>query len=488
MNFDRKDQSTDEFFKEKLQNLDFGPQEHLWAGIEKSLDENTSKQKLFGLPWIANLIIGLSLISFSLMASYKYGYYVAEKKAEEIIKQRLKSNPNQNSNILSDNNLNDNDLGDINLSSKSQNSNASTSKIQKSIDSDLSKSESKVSTNQKPSLSTKTATSIKETNVFDKGNVIKDREDGVTGDLRFSEDKMNNSNEDHIIKTSPGQWTSTNQREEMEIVEPLMNRPWLVSNTKRKRSTLKNHIKDDPCNLVERHVKRDRIYLDFYFAPEISKRTIEPVYPNSKDYADRRNADEKFVRSHSMGVRGSYVLKNGLAFRTGFNYSEIKERFNFVSETQLIQIIRKDDKGNPIDTVHQEVDIVENIYNYYKFYDLPFVLGYEIDLADFVFSVNGGVSVNLMTKRSGFIYEPNSKEKFDLIEGSLEGNQFFKNNVGMSLVGSFGLNYKMSRGLMLLAEPSVRYYLGSITTDKYPLKQNYIQFGLIAGLRYQFIR
>ncbi|MBK7810430.1 MAG: hypothetical protein IPI50_04175 [Saprospiraceae bacterium] len=488
MNFDRKDQSMDQFFREKLENLDFGPQEHLWAGIEKSLDENSSRKKLFGLPWISNLIIGLSLVSFSLMASYKYGYYVAEKKTEEKAKQKLKNIPyeNKTANIEGDNNMISKALEQEILVPEVQEANKTNSFSQKSDYTTKSKVKNIIATKKDLEKFTLATTEVDNNNILAKKNGFEEQNKGVTFDN--SEEIINKEKEVQNIKTSSDQWASTKQRDEISMVDPLQNRPWLVSNTKRKRSTLKHHIKEDPCNLVERHVKRDRIYLDFYFAPEISKRTIVPVYPNSKDYADRRNADEKFVRSHSMGVRGSYVLKNGLAFRTGFNYSEIKERFNFVTETQLIQIIRKDDKGNPIDTVHQQVDIVENIYNYYKFYDLPFVLGYEIDLADFVFSINGGVAVNLMTRRTGFVYEPNSKEKFSLTEGSLEGKQFFKNNVGMSLVGSFGLNYKMSRGLMLLAEPSVRYYLGSITTDNYPLKQNYIQFGLIAGLRYQFIR
>ncbi|MBK9270908.1 MAG: hypothetical protein IPM48_04875 [Saprospiraceae bacterium] len=493
MSFDNRDHITDRLFKDRLDQLDLGPQKHLWDGIEKALDAEQSNRKIFGLPWFTNLIIGLSLVSFSLLAAYKYGYHAATKKMESIHQTKAEPvaneiDPEATMEIIPTQRETENgpdskesslDIGieqeklgivkDLMATGQKKTPKGSLEKT-KALDNDSFKDISDTE---------------KEINVSNKDNKAL-----ALGDLNENKDDLTHSfsKEGEMMESGSIHWNTTASREKIETVESIPSRPWMVGNSKRKKPVLRGHIKDDPCNLVQRFVKRDKIYLDFYYAPEISKRTIEAVYPNSLEYADKRNTDEKFIKAYSMGIRGSYAFKNGLALRTGFNYSEIKERFDFVSETQLIQIIRKDDQGNPIDTVHQEVDIIENIYNRYKFYDVPFVMGYEMDLADFLFSVNAGVAVNLMTRRSGFIYMPNGKDRLNLEHGASEGNQYFKNNVGMSLVGSFGLNYKMSRGLMLLAEPSVRYYLGSITTDKYPLKQNYIQFGLIAGLRYQFVR
>lgn len=85
------------------------------------------------------------------------------------------------------------------------------------------------------------------------------------------------------------------------------------------------------------------------------------------------------------------------------------------------------------------------------------------------------------------IYGPDLSSKLNL-SSAVEGNQqIFKDNAGISLLASFGLNYKIGRGFMLLAEPSMRYYLGSLTDSQYPISQKYIQFGLIAGLRYQLV-
>lgn len=51
--------------------------------------------------------------------------------------------------------------------------------------------------------------------------------------------------------------------------------------------------------------------------------------------------DETFIKAFSVGSRVSMVSSKGLSLRTGINYSEIKERFNFVKGTQLITLIKR---------------------------------------------------------------------------------------------------------------------------------------------------
>jgi len=498
MSFEGRDHFTDKLFRKKLKDLDVGNQGHLWEGISKALDEEKRSGRFIYFPWMLKTLVGLSLISFSLLAAYKIGYQHSMKEKSlqtpplpEWEQRNLENEDNTSAGLISKIVNQDQSIDVRSGINRGQNNSIVLSEEQKESGEEL--KEELVPKPNQPRWSLLVAGTGEAVKKVMQGNQGKsDSGLPLKGVIDGSNAGIATSDFIEEQEVSGGKMlVDANQKEinsGLQSLSLLPSSKELTLLNGSNKNDLRIHIKDDPCNMIQRYVKRDKIYLDFYYAPEISKRSIEAVYPESDSYADKRNMEERFIKAFSAGIRGSYVFRNGLALRTGFNYSEIKERFDFFAGTQIITIIKRDDKNNPIDTVQEEVPIIENIYNRYRFYDIPLVAGYEVDLADFLLSVNGGVAINLMTSRSGTIYNLDKKSKLDLSSNSVEGKNYFRNNVGMSLVGSFGLNYKLNRGLMLLAEPSVRYYLGSVTTDAYPLKQKYLQFGLIAGIRYQFVR
>lgn len=497
MSFEGRDHFTDRLFRKKLKDLDVGDQGHLWDDISKVLDEEKKSGRFILFPWVVKTVLGLSLISFSLLAAYKIGYQHSKQENSSFpvkepltASQSVEESKDRSQSLLQK--MGQRKSAQAVPGGVQENTATSSSIVVNDERQEEQEQSAKTPATGNPRWSLLVAGTGEAVKKVMKGSQeLGDRSAKANEIMPASESgnpvQIDLSSSQTREGSSPDAKGIENKLSSAETGLLSRNVDAISLLTPRK-DLLYRHIKEDPCNMIQRYVKRDKIYLDFYYAPEISKRTIEAVYPESGSYAEKRNMDERFIKAYSAGVRGSYVFRNGLALRTGFNYSEIKERFDYFAGTQIITIIKRDDKNNPIDTVQEEVPLIENIYNRYRFYDIPVVAGYEVDLADFLFSINGGVAINLMASRSGTIYNLDQKSKLDLSNNSVEGKSFFRNQVGLSLVGSFGLNYKLSRGLMLLAEPSVRYYLGSVTTDAYPLKQKYLQFGLIAGLRYQFVR
>lgn len=471
MSFRKSDHFTDRLFRQKLKDVDLGQQDHLWKGIEAALDESKKSRRVLSFPWMIKSVLVLSLISFSLLASYRFFVNSAGfQKTETINKTKISAQT----------------FADQSFSNQQQGGSAESliTKISKEkaelLEKDhLQSTVIKQKNILKGSVNSKSGSEVgfSPSQIFSE-NVSKDEE----GDVGFgSSDYMKSESRsvNDMIKEngSVSQSIELLTKKDQTYIDYLDNNLW----PKQKKFI------DDGCFTRDKSLERRRIYVDIYYSPEMSRRTIEAKNVQFVAYANKRKMDETFIKAFSVGSRVSMVSSKGLSLRTGINYSEIKERFNFVKGTQLITLIKKDAQGNPIDTVQEEVAIVDNIYNRYKFIDIPLSVGYEIDLVDFVFTVSGGIGINLMTKRAGYIYGPDLSSKLNL-SSAVEGNQkIFKDNAGISLLASFGLNYKIGRGFMLLAEPSMRYYLGSLTDSQYPISQKYIQFGLIAGLRYQLV-
>jgi len=186
-----------------------------------------------------------------------------------------------------------------------------------------------------------------------------------------------------------------------------------------------------------------------------------------------------------MGVRGSVVFRNGLALRSGLMYSVIKENFDWDSgDEEITKTVFNQQTGKYEITIETR-DIISRSNNSYKFFDIPFYVGYEKELRDFVFSANAGLGFNLSSRQSGIIYENENKTYYKLGNGTDAVSNIYKQNVGVSALFNFGLNYRINQRFRLLIEPSFRYYLSGLTTKDHILKHNTLQSGVILGVRYK---
>ena len=245
-----------------------------------------------------------------------------------------------------------------------------------------------------------------------------------------------------------------------------------------------------PTFIGRRRMNHTSYYVDAFVAPEYMMRSLKTNLPESERLLAVRDSNEKVQYAVSTGVRGSVVFGNGLSLRAGLVYNQMNERVQFdslgigsIQTTYNVRIVN----GKP-DTVSVTTVITDGIfrktrYNRYRSIDIPLQIGYQKQLKNgWAFGLNGGVNFNVTAWRKADIFGKNF-EKQTVSSGINEENAVFRNQLGVSLIGSIAAYRQLTRRLELMIEPSVRYGLQPITRTDYALKQQYSTAGLIIGLR-----
>lgn len=455
---------TDQLFREKLVDAVEPTQDHLWEGIVTALNKEQNKNRIFNFGWVYKFLVSLMILSLGALALY---YFINKNSSKD---EQNKKELFKEASFLQDKNLTFESKTDKIKESKNSlkpdnyNVISDTKVEQKEIYSQF--------INNK-SLSEKKIKNNKTVNRNKKQIMIRD----------FSSlEPANELNEPINIKANLINGNQDLSSEIMSQVEKIKDKQSLINYMLNSPKKMKM-TEENPC-FVKRET-HNRYYIDAYYTPEISQKRINSKSETSIKYANERNGSERYVNAYSFGLGGSIVFPIGLSLRTGVNFSTIKERFEFVKERQTKTLVRKDAQGVPIDTITEETIIPGHIYNKYRFVDIPITIGYEINLADFKFAVNGGVGINVTTNHTGSVYAPDIMKLLSLKQENEAIASIYKKNVGFSIIGSFGLNYKINDRFMILAEPSIRYYVGSIAESSYSLTHKYMQVGLIAGIRYR---
>ena len=226
------------------------------------------------------------------------------------------------------------------------------------------------------------------------------------------------------------------------------------------------------------------LYLDVMASPDLTFNTLEARHSDAEAYLEKRRETETRLFAFSGGLRLSMVTDNGLALRTGVNYSQINEKFTYFNgseeNTHISNIF--DSEGNVIgtDTITLTGERYKVSNNIYRTIDIPFIVGYEFDMGQFGMSVNGGAYLNLLFMPDGDLLDPETLEPI-----AIDGDNFnaFKEQVGLGYYGSLALTYQTKNGLQLLLEPHFKLFPKSVTQDEYALSQRYTSVGLFMGVR-----
>ena len=225
-------------------------------------------------------------------------------------------------------------------------------------------------------------------------------------------------------------------------------------------------------------------------------RSLELKSQELGNYIDARNNTESSLYSFSASMRVSYISGSGLGFKTGFNYSQINEKFEYLDpDASLIRTIITIDTllVGGVPTVISDTSTIRipgsldiTTFNRYRFFDIPLLLTYEAPLNDkFYYSFNGGALINLAFSQKGRFLDPSEMPVW-FTRGEPDRFDAFRSSAGLSLFGSLGLHYKLNDKFDIILEPNFRFYMGSLTTESYPLEQNWFTFGLSHGIRYKF--
>jgi hypothetical protein len=229
------------------------------------------------------------------------------------------------------------------------------------------------------------------------------------------------------------------------------------------------------------------LYVDVMVSPDLAFSDLQARNPNFEDYAKSRRETESFVFAYSGGIRLSLEAESGLAFRTGINYSQVNEKFTYFNGTERREITEpvRDNQGNIIgyDTIVTVGERYKVSRNTYRMLDIPFIVGYEMDMGKFGLSVNGGAYLNLLFRQNGDFLSPETLTPTPLNPEDPNSISVFKRQAGVGYYGSIALTYATKSGLEILIEPHFKMFPNSVTQDQYAVQQRHMNAGVFVGVR-----
>jgi hypothetical protein len=238
--------------------------------------------------------------------------------------------------------------------------------------------------------------------------------------------------------------------------------------------------------------------VDIYFSNDYGAKTLIASSGDFLKYKTIRNETESAQYSFSAGVRFGYNLSYRWNLHTGFNYSQINEKFEYTDpESKQTRVITIKDyiyqNGKIIDSVINE-KLVEvpgtsklKIYNKYRSFDIPVIARYTMYANTHIsLSAQAGVYLNLATQQRGVIMDTDSVTPVSINSDQSAESEIFKTQAGISVYGAISVALHLTSSLDFLIEPNVRFQTESMTTGNYPLTQRFNTIGLAAGVRYKF--
>lgn len=457
--------NLDKYFRDGLKDAKTEYSSDLWSKIESSLDEGQRKTRPF---WFQ-----LSSILGILLVLGIAGYLLAKSNSES------NNGKTNNPEIIASSGLSNTQLDQVSMNSFENIKNSNSLSESKTTNTE--------STDSKISKENSTAVIKKESN-----NQSTNLNTELVNDLQAVDFDLNESFE--LVSASMKSeelFTET----EIEKTDVLNSSLFLEELTDIRTLSLNNFIysSDDfsyPASFTDvecgenEDLSKQGFGIDIYISPDLAFRDLNSMGDGETQYLIERERTENQSLSFSAGARISYSLKSGLTLRTGINYSQINETFNY-TETRTQTTIIRDEEGNIISIEEEQIEVDKKSSNSFKSVDIPILLGLEMPVNDrFSLSMNTGLFLNAAFSSRGKILSPEFEPVF-ITEGSGD-LEVYKSGLGVSYYGSIGLHHEISPGLEILVEPNMRYYSQSFTTSDYPLTQDYIKFGLLSGIKFRF--
>ena len=217
--------------------------------------------------------------------------------------------------------------------------------------------------------------------------------------------------------------------------------------------------------------------------------TLSARLSENAAYADTRNATESAWYGYGASVRVSALFGSGFAVRSGIDYQQINEQFDYSTEEETRVTIEQifDVEGNLIglDTITEIGLRTVQWTNQYRQLGIPLLLGYEKDFGNFMITFNGGIVANILSRQRGRILNIDN-EVVSIDSDDPDAIDAYRPLVGVSFVGSIGFNYALRNDLHFVVEPQFRHYLNSFTKDSYAVEHEHQNLGLMLGLRKTF--
>lgn len=224
----------------------------------------------------------------------------------------------------------------------------------------------------------------------------------------------------------------------------------------------------------------NKYYIDAYISPDyaIKKYTDTGV----STLVAKRKESLRFHSAYSVGLRYTRVFNNGMSIRTGFNFSQINEKFSYAQDNvvQIIYVINN--QGDTTDSYYIRGTRYKTSYNHYRTIDVPLVIGYEMGNDKLRANINAGAVVNIYSWQNGETIDKDGNPVV-ITTGKTDNPYQYKTNVGVGFTAGASLYYKLNNRLYAMAEPYFRYNFSPMNKEVLSIQEKFTTIGLRLGIR-----
>lgn len=230
-------------------------------------------------------------------------------------------------------------------------------------------------------------------------------------------------------------------------------------------------------------------YLEAYASPDLSFKSVSNVSA-SPLYMLKKDSSERMQVGYSAGLRLVKPLTDNILLKAGVQYSQANEKYVYRTENEVktttVVTVRTIIRAPGDTVIVQDTSVLQTVgfrnntvNNRYRSVDIPLTVGYQFGNEDLKFGINAGVAVNISSWYQGVMLD----SSLAIVPLNKTGNNLYKTNIGLGLIGSFSVVKKMSEDMHVFFEPYFRYNLSSMTTQQASFKQRFSVGGLAIGLR-----
>jgi hypothetical protein len=230
-------------------------------------------------------------------------------------------------------------------------------------------------------------------------------------------------------------------------------------------------------------------YLEAYASPDLSFKSVSNVSA-SPLYMLKKDSSEHMQVGYSAGLRLVKPLTDNILLKAGVQYSQANEKYVYRTENEVktttVVTVRTIIRAPGDTVIVQDTSVLQTVgfrnntvRNRYRSIDIPLTVGYQFGNEDLKFGINAGVAVNISSWYQGVMLD----SSLAIVPLNKTGNNLYKTNIGLGLIGSFSVVKKMSEDMHVFFEPYFRYNLSNMTTQQASFKQRFSVGGLAVGLR-----
>ena len=232
-------------------------------------------------------------------------------------------------------------------------------------------------------------------------------------------------------------------------------------------------------------------YVEVFGAIDFPSKKLEQNIGKS-GFIEQKDSTEKFLMSWSAGFRIGKYISNSWSLKTGLQFSQLNEEFNYHNEQErritTVITIRSIIRG-PGDTLFisdsSQVEVTgvrtKTTYNRYYNLDIPLLVSYEIRNPGLSFSVQGGPIFNISSRFKGDMIDTTG---LPFSSSGKDPATQFKSSLGLGLYAGVSVIKAINEDFDIFAEPYYRRYLNNQASEAAPFQQYLSNWGIQFGIRY----